>query len=97
MASPNVEMPMFVSKRGISQSTEVALNQPPASPRLKLAKRSPSANVCTSEVCQTYAKQIKANLAKNYATIDPCVDMDMYACQGWRDSHDYRSDQNGES
>jgi hypothetical protein len=64
---------------------------------LRHDKRSTAASVCTSELCQSYATQIKANLAKNYTAIDPCVDMDMYACEGWRDTHDYRPEQNGMS
>lgn len=60
-------------------------------------KRAADANLCTSELCQSYATQIRANLAKNYTVIDPCVDMDMYACEGWRDTHDYRPEQNGVS
>jgi hypothetical protein len=60
-------------------------------------RRSTAAQVCTTELCQTYASQIKANLAKNYTTIDPCDDMDMYACEGWRDTHDFRPEQNGMS
>jgi hypothetical protein len=61
----------------------------------KLVKRAANANVCTSELCQNLAKQIKASLAKNSASINPCVDMDAYACDGWRETHDYRPEQNG--
>jgi endothelin-converting enzyme len=40
---------------------------------------------------------MKANFAKNYTAIDPCVDIDLYACEGWRDTHDFKPDQNGKS
>jgi hypothetical protein len=49
--------------------------------------------VCINPTCKEYAKQIQANLAKNYASLDPCEDFNVYSCQGWMDSHDFRSDQ----
>jgi hypothetical protein len=49
--------------------------------------------VCTSPTCVTYAKQIRVALAKNYTKVDPCEDFNLYACQGWTDSHDWRPDQ----
>jgi hypothetical protein len=50
-------------------------------------------DVCTNPTCTEYAKQIKANLAKNYASLNPCEDFNAYSCQGWMDTHDFRSDQ----
>jgi len=49
--------------------------------------------VCTTPTCTEYAKQIKANMAKNYASLDPCEDFNTYSCQGWMDTHDFRADQ----
>jgi hypothetical protein len=51
--------------------------------------------VCTNPTCVTYAKQIRANLAKNYTQVGPCEDFNTYACQGWEDSNDWRPDQAG--
>jgi endothelin-converting enzyme len=49
--------------------------------------------LCTAAKCQTYAKHIKDSLAPNYTAINPCVDFDKYACDGWRASHNYRQEQ----
>jgi endothelin-converting enzyme len=32
-------------------------------------------------------------MAKDITAIDPCVNFQAYACQGWVDSHEYRADQ----
>ncbi|KAF2420974.1 endothelin-converting enzyme [Tothia fuscella] len=68
-------------------------------PKQSLVKREEAApvalaeEVCDSPVCKDWASSMKKNLATNYKTLDPCDDFSTYVCGGWRDTHDFRSDQ----
>jgi endothelin-converting enzyme len=65
---------------------------PPASPPPPPAPAAAAA-VCSTPKCIEYAKHIQQSLAPNYTAIDPCTDFDRYACDGWRNTHDYRPEQ----
>jgi endothelin-converting enzyme len=51
------------------------------------------ANVCSTKVCQDYAKFLKDSFNPQYETMNPCEDMDKYSCDGWRSSQKYRPEQ----
>jgi endothelin-converting enzyme len=56
-----------------------------------------SALVCTTPKCLEYAKLVKSNLSPKYKEIDPCEDFSAYACDGWRQTHDFRPEQSSKS
>jgi len=63
---------------------------------LLVARQAPantSALVCTTPKCKEYAKLVRANLSPKYKEIDPCEDFSTYACDGWRQTHDFRPEQ----
>jgi hypothetical protein len=54
-----------------------------------LVKTVNNSSVCSSAKCIDYAKSLKVSLSPMYITIDPCEDFSTFACEGWRQTHDY--------
>lgn len=52
-----------------------------------------TAPLCDSPECIHAASELLYNLDPNYGEVDPCTDFDRFACGGWRERHDMRSDQ----
>jgi endothelin-converting enzyme len=55
---------------------------------------SSDSGVCKSTKCEEVAAYIKKSLAPNYMALDPCVDFEQYACNGWANTHDITPSQN---
>jgi endothelin-converting enzyme len=43
---------------------------------------------CTTAKCKAVADYILKSLAPNYTALDPCVDFEQYACNGWINTHE---------
>jgi hypothetical protein len=85
-----------ISYKGGPEKIQNVANHVQDQSHLLVARQLPantSALVCTTPKCVEYAKLVKSNLSPKYKEIDPCEDFSTYACDGWRQSHDFRPEQ----
>ena len=51
------------------------------------------ATICITPACVVAASEIIQNMSPRYHEIDPCSNFDKFVCEGWKEKHDLRADQ----